>query len=304
MNFEKDIKDEILSLARKSGLNISANNSVKVILLDYLTVRQKVIEPKSRKISISQKLLDEIENHPKRKEITTIIDIATKGENLNIFQSKKLLQTRFFDHLQNEWNIYHFHLSLEKEKKSIFVKQVNALLFAYVDDEKIAFLGTDIHKKGIFGDIKWIEILHDWFPEIIEPFLDKKLSSFHPKLTASERQQVWSKGYTLGWTEIKGKVYQNPGIGRTISGHSFTITREADEIMRWAFRLREQIKECKDELSELLNLEVNSDTFGIHVGEKGLELIEKKSKEKILDFPMHFITKEKMKEKITTRNNV
>lgn len=303
MNFEKDIKNEILKLSKLSGLNISANNSMEDVLLDYLTVKQKVIEPKLRKVSISQRLLDEIENHPKRIEITTIIDIAIKGGNLNIFQSKKLLQTKFFDHLQNEWNIYHFHLSLKKEKKSIFVKQVNSLLFAYVDERRIAFLGTDTHKEGIFGDVKWVEILHDCFPEIIEPYRDKEIKELYPKVTAHERQQLWCKGYTLGMTEIRGKVYHNPGIGRATSGHSITITMQANEIIRWVFRLREQIKECKDELSQLFNLEVNSETFGIRAGEKGLELFEKNSKEKVLDYPMHFIAKEEMKEKINTGYN-
>lgn len=115
VDFEKDIKQEIQQVSKDIGFRISANQDFYKVLLDYLTVRTKIIEPKSRRILINPDFIKEIQSHPKKKEIEIIISYAKQGKDLNVFQSKKLLQSNFHDHLQNEWNIYHFHLSLDKD---------------------------------------------------------------------------------------------------------------------------------------------------------------------------------------------
>jgi hypothetical protein len=132
-DFESDLRQELKDLSSSMGFKVVDNKSLDKMLMDYLTVRAKLIEPKQRKVLINPVFKLEIPTHPKKKEIEFIIQSAILGNNLNIFQSKRLLQTNFHDHLQSEWNIFHFHLSLKKEKKTKFVKQVNSLLFAYID---------------------------------------------------------------------------------------------------------------------------------------------------------------------------
>ena len=292
LDFENDLKIEIQKLTKQIGFKISFKQDFEKIVLDYLTVRTKLIDSKRRNVKINPELVTEIFTSDKKKEITHIIKLAQNGGNLNPFLSKRSLQANFHDHLQNEWKIFHFHLSLQNDKKSHFVKQVDSLLFAYIDKDEIIFLGTDKHKKGIFGDTKWIEILHDNFPETLEPFkTNSDILDINPKVNAQERQQLWNKGYTLGMTKIRDTIYNNPGIGRATSGHSLEVTMTTLEIMRWIKSLNEQLTESKVELCKLLNVDFEIAEFKIRINER-LELYEKTSDLFILKFPEILISKE------------
>ncbi len=302
-DFENDLKLEISVISNDMGFKISLNQDFYKVLLDYLTVRLKIVEPKYRQILINPDFLIELINHPKKREIETIIDFAKNGKGLNIFQSRRLFQSSFHDHLQQEWNIYHFHLSLEKDHKSIFVKQVNSLLFAYIDETHIVFLGTDTHKNGIFGDVKWIEILHDKFPHIIEKYRDNEILDIYPKLTSIERQTVWEKGLSVGMTKVKGVVYHNPGVGQMLSGHSMIVSKTAMEISRWINKLRGQINQNRKEISDYLGISDGLAEFKIRFGERKLELIELSSRTKLLEFPEILIEKEERIKKHTDYNS-
>lgn len=285
LKLESDLKFEIQKLTKEIGFKISFNQDLEKIILDYLTVRAKLIDVKKRKVLINPALVNELFTNDKKEEIRFIIQLSKNGGNLNPFLSKRSLQANFHDHLQNEWNIFHFHLSLQKDKKTNFVKQVNRLLFAYVDEIQIIFLGTDIHKEGIFGDIKWIEILHDNFPEVIKPFITKSgMKDVYPKVNSIERQQLWNKGYTLGFTKIREIVYNNPGIGRMTTGHSMGVSSTTLDILRWIYRLKDQLTESEIELCQYLKIDSKDAEFKIRINEKP-ELYEKTSGLKILSFP-------------------
>ena len=213
--------------------------------------------------------------------------MAKNGLNLNNFQSKKLLQTNCFDHLQSEWSIYHFHLSLKLEKKTNFVKRSNTILFAYIKDDLIAFLGIDTHKKGLFGDSKWVKIIHDNFPELIEQYKDKRIRNVIPKHNPIEVQTLWDKGYTTGMTQIGDAVYHNPGIGRSTSGHSLIVVKYCDQVVRWLKNIENEILEYKDLLCNLLSIP-DITTIKIEVHETGLLIIESISKYSLLKFPEIF----------------
>jgi hypothetical protein len=288
IDFENDLKLEFQRFAKYWEFRLSPNKSFENILFDYLTVRLRIIVPKKREILLSPQLIKEQEVHPKRKEIKTIIHLARLGSNLNQFQSRRLLQTSFHDHLQNEWNIYHFHLSIQKENNSKFFKQVNSLLFAYLTDDQIIFLGTDTHREGIFGDVKWIEILHDYFPEAIIEYRDKVIKEVHPKVTSIERQSLWNKGYTLGMTNIKGVVYHSPGVGRATSGHGLRVTKTANGLLDWLDKVKEQLVRSEVEICGHFNISPNKAEFKIDLFKQTHELIEKCSKKVILTFPYVF----------------
>lgn len=107
--FQEDLVSEIKRISEDIGLKLNYTKSWDKILLDYLTVVNKLISVKPRKVLISPEFEESIRNHAKRKEIQMIIEYAKKGYNLNYFQSKKLFQSNFHDHLQSEWNIYYLH---------------------------------------------------------------------------------------------------------------------------------------------------------------------------------------------------
>jgi len=290
IDFENDLKKEIKRVSSQLRLKVSINERLDKILRDYLTVRFKIIDEVPRNVYISPPLQAKIQKHPKKKEILTIVRLAKEGKNLNIFQSKKLLQTGFHDHLMSEWNIYHFHLSLAADRKSKFVKQVNNLLFSYIDTERIILLGTSNHVDGVFADVKWIEILHDYFPRVIQKYKDETIREISPKVNSSERQMLWNKGYTLGMTKVRNTVYINPGLGRATSGHSSSVVTAVIDIMRWINKLNEQVENYGELLRDYLNLTNSEIKLKIRL-EKDLHLFEEITQQKLLTYPEVLISK-------------
>lgn len=289
--FENQFKQEIRKEAAKIGFKIATSKSFNDTLLDFLTVRMKLIDNKPRVAIMSPPLLNDFFTHPKRKEIETIFDLAKNGGDLNKFQSKRLFESRFHDHLLNEWNIYHFHLSTKEIGKG------NELLFAYIDIDQILFLGLAKHTMGIFADTKWIEILHDYFPEVLEPLEMKNWQDVYPKVNARERQMLWNKGYTLGMTKIRNKVYFSPGIGRATSGHGNDVITVHGNIIRWMHKVDIQIVNSINELCIYLKTTKEKIEFNIIFGKEGLELVELSSQAKILEFPEEFIPKEEIQKR-------
>lgn len=288
-DFENDLKTEIQKFAEQFQFRISSSKSFENILLDYLTVRVKIIKPKSRHVHKSAQLVEELRTHPKKKVIQEIFSRSLSGYDLNCFLSKRALQSNFHDHLQNEWSIYHFHLSLEKEQNSRFVKQVDSLLFAFITETDIFFLGTETHKEGIFGDIKWLEILHDNFPNAIEKYKADYISDVYPEVNSVERQTLWDKGYTLGVTKVRGNIYFGPGMGRVTSGHSVDVIRTVDKVIEWLETLKKQISNYGVEICNSYDMSPEKVEFKIIFGQHSLELIEANSRKRILSFPCIFM---------------
>jgi hypothetical protein len=222
-DFELDLKNVLHTEFDIYQIRLPIRKSIRECLLDYLTVRKKLVYPKRRTVFLNPQLASELALHPQKKEIKIIENSLKVGRDVNFFQNKRLFQTNFHDHLCYEWNIFHFHLSLEKERKSQFYKQVKQLLYVYINDEQAILLGTDNHTKGSFGDTKWLEILHDHFPEILAPFKNDSIKEIYPSVNSIDRQTLWDKGYTLAMTNIRGNIYHNPGVGRVTTGHSLMV---------------------------------------------------------------------------------
>ena len=284
-DFESDLKKELWTEFDGYGIKLPVRNRIDKYLLDYLTVCKKLIRPKPRNVLYNPDFSKELDKHSKKDEIKHLELLFTKGYDVNFFQSKRLFQSNFHDHLAYEWNIHHLHLSKEKEKKGKFVKQVKQLLFVYVNDDRAIFLGTDNHTPGTFGDVKWQEVLHDHFPETIEPYLDKQIVKSYPDVNSSDRQTLWNKGYTLGMTNIRDKVYHNPGIGRSTSGHSVLVTKQVNEIMRWLFTITDQFNTYYSDICKLLNIDTDTPKFILRFGDKTLEIYENHSKQIVLTYP-------------------
>lgn len=280
-DFQNDLREAILELARKMGIKITHNMSLQDVLLDYLTVFHKIIPVKQRTVFICPQLFCEILTHPKSKEIETIIDIAQRGGNLNSFQNKRLLQSKFHDHMITEWNIYHFHLSLELDKKSGFVKQVNALLFAYIDEDNIVFLGTETHKDDVFGNIKWLTLLHDNFPQLIRRY-KLNVENVYPHLSAKDRQRLWNYGHTTFMTKVGDSVYYSPNIGRTMDGRNLMVMRKVISILDWIDSVQKQLSENYELVCMKFNIQVAEARFKVLIYNGKIGLFELSSSQQIL----------------------
>ena len=280
-DFKEDLKIAILHDAKRLGIKIIPTKSLRDILMDFLTVYHKIIPMKKRRVFVCPELIISLLNHPKAKEIQAIIKIAQNGGNLNIFQSKRLPQTNFHDHMMTEWNIYHFHLSLEPDKRSCFVKQVNALLFAYIDDDNIVFLGTDTHKDGIFGEAKWWMLIHDNFPEVITKYkTDSK--DVYPSLTAKERQSLWNAGISTFMIKVRDTVYYSPNLGRMTSGHNMMVIKQVMAILDWVGFISKQLEEYYDTICKYLKVNSVDAQFRVLIYGGTLILKEISTKQQVL----------------------
>src|ERR1700722_14479934 len=239
-DFEQDIKQILHNGFPSYGNKFPMKNNISEMLINYLTVHSKLIAPKVRQVLYNPILKSNLHTHPKRKEIEHLASLFEKGKDVNLFQSEKFFQAGAPDDLLIEWNIRHFHLSLNKEKRSPFFKRTNQLLFVYLEDSQAIFLDVSNHSPGIFGDIKWIEILHEHFQNIIKAYKEYTMNDVGPKVDSIGRQELWRKGYTLGMTNGRGVVYRSPGTGRMTSGHSFGVMRTVNKILRWLHPIKQQ----------------------------------------------------------------
>src|SRR5258706_444314 len=284
IDFEQDLKTELYLAFNEYGVKIPIRKATREMLLDYLTILKKLIPIKVRKVFYAPEFEASLPNHPKKREIEYIRLLFETGKNVNFFQSKKLFQSQFHDHLLYEWNIYHFHLSLQHEKKSRFAKQTDLLLFIFIADDLVVFLGTEKHHRGIFGDDKWLQMLHDHFPEMIKEYEAKEIKDVSPQINSIERQTLWDKGYTLGFTKIKDRVYFCPGIGRTTSAHSTLVVKTAGEIIRWLHVIHEQFISEGNAICKYLNFAPEKAEFKLRLGNITLEIAENYSQKIVLTY--------------------
>jgi hypothetical protein len=277
-DFRDDLKNEISEILNDSGLKISLDQNIHKILIDFFNLNSKILEPKKRNVYIVPEFEEKIKVHYKKLEIQTIIQLASDGGNLNCFQTHKIIQSKQIDHLSNEWNIFHFHLSLEPDKKPKFVKRGNLLLFAYVDEKNIIFLGLDKHKDS-FSDIKWLEILEKNYPHVMKKFLALDLPSVGQNFTTADREKMWKSGLSSGFMNINGKTYLCPGIGKVTSGYSIGVIKQSNDILNWITHIEDIIKKEKDFFdNKLVNLK-------LRFGEKTMEIYEKENGNTFFEFP-------------------
>jgi hypothetical protein len=283
-DFEADLKRQMHELFAEYGYRIPYRNELHEMVTEYLTIHKKFIDIRPRTVLVNPELLVKLPRHPKRKEISGIQSALVAGENINLFQSKRLFQSRFHDHLLYEWNIAHFHLSLERERKHGFVKQTDQLLFVYLDEDTAVLLDTAKHEKGIFASTRWQEILEIHFPHILAPFVDSTITKVYPEVDAVGRQMLWDKGYTLGMTEINGKVIHSTGIGRSTTGHSMIVMKTANELLRWVHNISLICRDQFEQLAILFDLDPVKTILKL-VFTDTIDIIDQYSGKKIVSFP-------------------
>jgi len=283
-NFDEDLKHDVHRIFNIYGIRSSPNKASREAILDFLTIREKLISAAKREVHISPLLKAKLDTHPKKKEILYIQKALVEGVNVNFFQSKRLFQPKFHDHLVYEWSIHHFHLSLIKDTKTRFVKQVDDLLFVYIDDHRAILLDTEKHKKGIFADVKWLEILHDYFPDVLAQQRDSNIQLVEPTVNNVERQALWDNGITLSPTMVRGVAYWSKGIGRTTSRHSSKVVLNTNEVLRWLHHINERFGTDGAVICDHFGLPYNSSIFRLRFGPTNLEVYEENSRRVILQY--------------------
>jgi hypothetical protein len=287
-DFEEDLRKIIINFFFRNGIKFGKKNDIEDLLFDFHSILKKLVSITPRRVYYSTGLLKKIDTLPSKPIIKRLEQLFAIGGNVNCFQSKKLLQTNFHDHLVYEWNIYHFHLSERRGASKPFVKQSNLLLFVYVTESMAIFLDVDKHRQGLFAEEKWIEILHDDFPELIKQYLMSNIHSVYPKTNSEERQKLWDKGYTIGLIKIRENVYMSPGLGRSSSGHSMMVVTEVGEVQRWLNTITNQFKTNISQICDYFKIQENMARFFLTIGEKHYAIYEKNLGIQIIQYPAIF----------------
>ena len=277
-DFHNDLKNEIVNTLNEAGIKISLNQNIKKILIDYFNLRSKILDVKKRKVLVVPSFKEQINGHRKEKEILTIIEYARDGKNLNAFQSHRIIQSKQIDHLSNEWNVFHFHLSIEDGRKSKFVKRSDLLLFAYIEADYIVFLGVAKHKDS-FSNIKWLETLQSNFPQLLKKYLPPDLPEIGQNFSNNERKEAWESGVSIGFIKLNGKTYLSPGFGKVTSGYNIRVVMQSNNILNWITQIIEIIQKSKD---DTLN---QNDYLKLRFGYKSLEIYDSNKENVLFEFP-------------------
>lgn len=208
-------------------------------LLRWLDFRLRYIDPKPRKVALSNKFPKKMSrdvNHALRH----IIHLIERGDNINPYQGKGLIlhhdisgskrQNRT-DLLWADWGIIHLHLTEAPiSGKEYFSERSNWLLFGISGDD--FFAGIDIRhhsEEDVFSNPELMKIMVESWPEMMERFEVKGMAvpGETDLLGPKEHARLRKSGLT-SFITIGGKSYMAPGMGVTTASTPLRVTLAMD----------------------------------------------------------------------------
>jgi hypothetical protein len=132
----------------------------------------KVIPPSPYEVYDTKELRRTLKRKPYYKDaVEDIITRLMSGLPVWPYQSSKISLLEHSDPLLAGWDIYHFHLSTEKDDKNpYFFKRTNDLLFAMRKGKYFLLLDILPHKWKSFIDTWLLEIAKKYWPEAVHTF--------------------------------------------------------------------------------------------------------------------------------------
>jgi len=269
MNFEKDLREQIIQLLSEDKIKLNEQDSTCRLLISYLNAINRTIKPIPRKVFLSDNIEKIIkQNQLEKKYIDVLLKFKfnfEKGIDMNghlsaniyysdmsIKDKRSPIYRKSRDYLLDDWGIYHIHLNekeakTEQEMRSDKTNKEKGnrseyLLFIKISDDKIYFIDILNHnKENVFSDQELLETLDKNWHFILEKYLMPKVSSVN-RLTNNEIEQTRKNGGFILY-QINNKVYYPIGGGLNSAGTNIIHTSNADDILD-DMRLIE--KELKD----------------------------------------------------------
>lgn len=167
------------------------------------------------------------------------------GEKFSAHLSRTTKATENYDLMLYDWGVYHFHLGINIEEDG-YVERTSKLLYAYLDNDNIYFLGIFDHGK--WNDQDLIEIIHKYYPWSIKGWL----INGKPEVVFSEedRKALRKAHINTFITVLDGTSYIGPGWGITAAGTSSKVRIQANdkhhEIIDLEKRLLSEIHNAED----------------------------------------------------------
>ena len=233
MNLWRDINLQCLRHLRKIGWKEydPCGRQLDEFLICFLNYYSRYLSECPRKVSFSKEF-----QYPKDKDLKsgleTILKTVRDGGSLSRFLSRQTLIDKCFsryDAMLNEWNIYHFHLS-DKIVGNGLVKRTRELLFAFVTDD--SFYCIQIGDHDSFTDTALLDIIHNNWPSLLEPFTIRSDVKLESVLTKDERKTLRRKRVNAVATLSDGTTIGLLNFGSMMNGSQVQCYYDAIYIHR------------------------------------------------------------------------
>ncbi|WP_339304361.1 hypothetical protein NST33_17990 [Paenibacillus sp. FSL L8-0435] len=223
IDFEKDWKDYI-------RLRLESYSFLKKEDIDNLNdedISYVFFELKNRLISQSQRTVyfsNEFNCH--RSLQTGLNDIVNKiksGNDLTPHLSRRIKDLNTVDGLLNDWGIHHLHLGTEIDSDGFTNRYRRGELLYVLFNESSAYL-IQIMDHRSFSKKELLRIIHNNWPNIIEPYRMNGIKLFPANITDNHISQFRNAGITTLVQIDEDTVYAPIGGGITGAGTSTKAT--------------------------------------------------------------------------------
>jgi len=269
----KLLREEELKARLKDSTGATYDNTVRslrtaqlkedyqeYLLFTYMNLRHRLIECRPRKIHLSNSFICPDEHACGFRILKNKI---LSGENLFPFLSRRIFRPHKHDGLLYDWGIHHLHLGTERDKKYRHLNQgTKEILYVFFKEDEAYFLCIDDH--GRWADEAILKIIHDDFPELLEPFKMKGIKGPESNWPPAERGALRKSGIT-SFVMFDDVVYMSPGLGVVTSGDSFKALMNMDATFYLYKRANEHIKNNVEQYIDQLPEKQKVDMAGLHL---------------------------------------
>jgi len=204
------------------------------LLVHFFTVNFRRVPTANWNTHISNKLQG-------RNEILDIVEKLESGEDVNNFLSskvKKLNQAKNSDLLRSEWGIHHLHFKESRSKD---------LLFVYFNESDAYLIDILPHEKSDGSVVTWtntnlIQIIHDNWPHLIEPYI-YKTNSDAPVLMTEQRRALRKRAANTNIVVSDGTEYVPLGGGFSPSKHPVLAVTQSNFLLLTVKNIQADIEE-------------------------------------------------------------
>ena len=212
-DFYKCVEKEVQSL-KADGFKFSSKKNDVSYIAEFFNLIERIPVPRPRKIHKSKTFFcpKELQNN-----LEVLENKILKGEAITNYLSKKIIDAHFSDSMLYDFGITHLHLGKEENSKDeAFVERTGKILYCVLKDDDAYFLTIDDHKK--WSDIRFIEIMKDNFPELLEKHKIEGLE-LGREITNEERENL-HKHNIISVLQIDKEMFTPIGGGVTMNGLS------------------------------------------------------------------------------------
>jgi len=227
-----------------------SRHSANCLLERFLNLKKRQISQIKHHVMYSSEIEDKIRSKFIDDSMLSVINTIKKeledGTNVNGRLSKLWGKLNTNDGMLNDWGLYHFHLSNEREyPDSTFYKRTGQLLIAYIPQNRTEVYFLDIidhNDKNAFSKQEYLSIIGNNWPNIIDEHkIQGAISTEMGSITDDERYDLRRVGINYIDT-VNGKPIFNPGGGITSAGTSMSCQEMCIQIMKDIKQVKNQCR--------------------------------------------------------------